>query len=79
MPARKNRLSAWGLHCTTKKYDLGMTLADISRETNLSRIYISKAINGGDVSDDAVEAISRVLNVDPKLSRLRPRPERSVS
>ncbi|MCD8011593.1 MAG: helix-turn-helix transcriptional regulator [Lachnospiraceae bacterium] len=78
MPARKNPLSAWGLQCTTQKYVLGMTLDDISRETNLSRIYISKAINGGDVSDDAVEAISKVLKVDPKLSRLRPRPERTA-
>jgi transcriptional regulator with XRE-family HTH domain len=42
----KKNISPWGIKCKTQMIVLGKTLTDLSRETGLSRTYISAIING---------------------------------
>lgn len=61
----KKPLSPWGKQCKVQMVVLGKTLADIAKETNLSRTYISAIINGRMIApDDTVQMISTALNVD---------------
>ncbi len=62
------RMSPWGKECKISMFKLGKTLEDISKDTGLSRTYISAIINGRvDVPENTVRKISIVLNVDEKL------------
>ena len=61
----KRELSPWGKQCKAQMAMLGKSLSDLSRETSLSRTYISSIINGRIiVPDETVRFISDALEVD---------------
>ena len=61
----KKELSPWGKQCKMQMVALDKRLADISKETGLSKQYISSIINGRVLPPaDTLQAISRALNVD---------------
>lgn len=58
-------LSPWGKKCKVQMIMLDKSLEDISKDTGLSRTYISAIINGRMiVPDTTVEAISKSLKID---------------
>lgn len=67
---KKRELSPWGKQCKIQMFTLGKSLGDLSRETNLSKTYISAIINGRTVAPEkTVGMISRALEVDMGLKR----------
>lgn len=64
----KRNISPWGKQCKIQMISLGKSLADLSRETGLSRTYISAIINGRIVVPEETKCkISKSLSVDPNL------------
>lgn len=58
-------ITPWGRKCKAQLIMLGKSLADVSRETNLSRSYISSIINGRIiVPAETVQLISDALEVE---------------
>ena len=61
-------MSPWGKKCKISMFESGKTLEDISKDTGLSRTYISAIINGRViVPDETVRKISVILNVNENL------------
>lgn len=64
----KKEMSPWGRRCKIRMFELGKTLEDISKDTGLSRTYISAIINGRTIAPEkTIEKISIALNVDEEL------------
>lgn len=64
----KKELSPWGKQCKIQMVALGKSLTDLSKETKLSRTYISAIINGRvTVPDETAQTISNALQVDMML------------
>ncbi len=64
----RKELSPWGKKCKSQMILLGKSLTDLSRETNLSRTYISSIINERIiVPDTTVKLICDALEVDMAL------------
>ncbi len=58
-------ITPWGRKCKAQMAMQGKTLADLSRETNLSVPYISSIINGRvAVPDKTIQLISTALQVE---------------
>lgn len=67
---KKRELSPWGKQCKVQMLVLDKNLDLLSKETKLSRSYISAIINGRViVPDETVKAISDALKVDMSLER----------
>lgn len=65
----KRELSPWGKQCKVQMVVLGKSLTDLSKETNLSRTYISAIINGRQLAPkETMNAISAALEVDATLA-----------
>lgn len=65
----KRELSPWGKKCKTQMVELNKSLADVSKETRLSRTYISSIINGRTLAPkETILCISRALQVDETLA-----------
>lgn len=61
-------ITPWGKQCKIQMFSLGKTLTDLSKETGLSRTYISSIINGRVVApQETICKISESLSVDPDL------------
>lgn len=61
-------MSPWGRKCKVRMLEMGKTLEDISRDTGLSRTYISAIINGRiSVPKETIEKISIALKVNETL------------
>lgn len=61
-------ITPWGKQCKVQMFSLGKTLTDLSKETGLSRTYISAIINGRIVvPQETKRKISESLLVDPDL------------
>lgn len=59
------KMSSWGKECKVQMVLLRKTLNDISKETGLSRTYISAIINGRVMAPkDTIEKISQSLEVE---------------
>lgn len=68
MERKKRELSPWGRQCKAQMILMGKTLDSLSRETSLSRSYISAIINGRVVvPDETVKLISSALEVEMPL------------
>lgn len=64
----KRELSPWGKQCKIQMIMLNKSLADLSRETGLSRTYISSIINGRQIAPkETVCLIGDALHVDAAL------------
>ena len=60
----KKTLSPWGKQCKQQMVELGMTLTDVSKVTNLSRTYISGIINGRLIVPEAtIKKINDALEI----------------
>lgn len=69
MGKKKRELSPWGRQCKAQMILLDKTLDSLSRETNLSRSYISAIINGRVVApEETVQLVSNALKVDMPLA-----------
>lgn len=65
----KRELSPWGKQCKVQMLVLGKSLTDLSKETNLSKTYISAIINGRQLApEETMNAISAALQVDTALA-----------
>lgn len=65
MERKRRKLSPWCRQCKAQMILLDKTLDSLSRETSLSKSYISAIINGRVVvPDETIQLISSALKVD---------------
>ncbi len=65
MDKKKRELSPWGKQCKMQMIALGKSLTDISKETKLSRTYISGIINGRlIVPEETIRLINQSLQIN---------------
>lgn len=61
-------LTPWGKLCKMQMIALGKNLEQVSKETQLSRTYISAIINGRvSVPQETVEKISKALEISASI------------
>lgn len=66
----KKALSPWTKQCKAQMVILGKSLSDLSRETSLSRTYISSIINERiSVPDETVRLICDALEVNMPMEQ----------